>query len=471
MSDSQTKRIYCGQQINIPPTFPHILKLYTKAAIRTQPHDLLRWTAAYFRALANGEVPPAKDRLEYPPFIHPSGITPGYLRTLLNRFGHVNKICLKALLQDWRGLDLPETGLYQLFMVAGLLQDKEYCDFYRFLAVACGFLGNNLFETMIYVCELLTHEPEGGSAMIPLRIFLDLYGYLADLDCGGEPHRRKAERTDSPHDATTSVSEPSSGTIDLTTRACSCEFAATEKEEARSTDEDVCGKAPREKRPSKSLEILKDYGDDPEHSDIDIVLARQSVASDKTEIEIESIDGHVFRGGMSESTVEAKFEHPVIPSIIDHIEHNGGITSKSFSERNVDVRETTDDAFEFNLESEEGVIGEAEAIDSETTTTWIGLENSSEICRCLDESESDQTPPPDPLKEFLKRMRAEVEAGRLETIFRVSGIGPPVSPERVTAVGLWLADCARRQEGLVGPRNIRHFLCPNLDDILECDCT
>lgn len=113
-------------------------------------------------------------------------------------------------------------------------------------------------------------------------------------------------------------------------------------------------------------------------------------------------------------------------------------------------------------------MGEAEAID----TTWIDLENSSEeTCRCLGEPESEQTPSPDPLKEFLKRMRAEVEAGRLETIFRVPGIGPPVSPERVTAVGLWLADCARRQEGLVGPRNIRHFLCPNLDDIIECDCT
>lgn len=80
---------------------------------------------------------------------------------------------------------------------------------------------------MIYVCELLTQEPEGGSAMIPLRIFLDLYGYLADLDCSGERPYRKAERTDSPRDA--SVSEPSSGTIDLTTRARSCEFAATEK--------------------------------------------------------------------------------------------------------------------------------------------------------------------------------------------------------------------------------------------------
>jgi len=166
--------------------------------------------------------------------------------------------------------------------------------------------------------------------------------------------------------------------------------------------------------------------------------------------------------------VEAKFESHVAPSIINHIEHNDN--SKSLPKCNVDVRETTDDAFKFNLESEERIVRKAEAIDYEITTSWIDLENSSEVCRCLGEPESDQTPPPDPLKEFLKRMRAEMEAGRLETIFRVSGIGPPVSPERVTAVGLWLVDCARRQEGLIGPRNIRHFLCPNLDDILECDC-
>ncbi|KAL6261836.1 hypothetical protein P5V15_006922 [Pogonomyrmex californicus] len=463
MSDSQTERIYCAQQINIPPTFPRILKVYAKAAIRTQPYDLLRWTAAYFRALANGEVPPAKDRLEYPPFTHPSGITPGYLRTLLNRFGHVDKVCLKALLQDWRGLDLPETSLYRLFVVAGLLPDKKHCDFYRFLAVACGFLGNSLLETMIYVCELLTHEPEGGSAMIPLRIFLDLYGYLADLDCSGE--RREAERTDSSHrDAMTFVSEPSSGTIDLTTtRVRSCEFAATEKE-ARSTDEDVCEKAPREKRSSESLEILKDYEDDLEYSDIDIVPARQSVASDKTEIEIESIDGHVSQ--------EGKSDHLVLSSIIDHTKRNGD-TAESLPKRDINAQETIDDASEFNLDGVKEVAGEAEAIDYETSATGIDRESSSEgIRRCLEEVEGSQTPPtPDPLKKFLKRMQAEVEAGRLETIFRVPGIGPPVSAERVTAVGLWLADCARRQEGLVGPRNIRHFLCPNLDDIPERDCT
>ena len=52
--------------IQIPSDFPGILKQYTKAAIRTQPRDLLLWSAAYFRCLARGEPPPAKDRLEYP---------------------------------------------------------------------------------------------------------------------------------------------------------------------------------------------------------------------------------------------------------------------------------------------------------------------------------------------------------------------------------------------------------------------
>lgn len=60
MSGCQSERIFCAQQINIPPTFPQVLRSYAKAAIRTQPYDLLRWTGAYFRALANGERPPVK---------------------------------------------------------------------------------------------------------------------------------------------------------------------------------------------------------------------------------------------------------------------------------------------------------------------------------------------------------------------------------------------------------------------------
>jgi hypothetical protein len=40
---------YANHPIQIPPEFPKILKQYTKAAIRTQPKDLLLWSVAYFR--------------------------------------------------------------------------------------------------------------------------------------------------------------------------------------------------------------------------------------------------------------------------------------------------------------------------------------------------------------------------------------------------------------------------------------
>lgn len=57
---AEKEDIYCAEQIKIPSSFPYILKQYAKAAIRTQPYDLLQWTCAYFRALANSEIPPVK---------------------------------------------------------------------------------------------------------------------------------------------------------------------------------------------------------------------------------------------------------------------------------------------------------------------------------------------------------------------------------------------------------------------------
>lgn len=81
------EQMYCSQQIFIPPNLPSILKKYAKAAIRTQPGDLLIWSSAYFRALAAGIPPPTKDRIEYPPIDTPSGLSPGFLKVLINQVG------------------------------------------------------------------------------------------------------------------------------------------------------------------------------------------------------------------------------------------------------------------------------------------------------------------------------------------------------------------------------------------------
>lgn len=108
---------------------------------------------------------------------------------------------------------------------------------------------------------------------------------------------------------------------------------------------------------------------------------------------------------------------------------------------------------------EEGEEGKA---DMETYEP-IGLETLLEgICECLEPmvEVEEPVPPPDPVEEFLGRMRAAFPPPFVNPV--VAGIGPVVPEDQVTAVCLWLTDCARRQTGLVGPRNIRHFLCPAL---------
>lgn len=132
---------------------------------------------------------------------------------------------------------------------------------------------------------------------------------------------------------------------------------------------------------------------------------------------------------------------------------------------NMDFPYDKDDELYFGEEEIEEMVPIDDIYEYET----IDLENILRgICECLEPViERIPTPPPvDPYFEFLERMKQEVKKGTVDTYFLVRGIGPPVSKNRITAVGLWLADCARRQEGLVGPRNIRHVLCPDLDDRL-----
>lgn len=85
-------------EVIVPPNLPLILKEFCKAAIRTQPYDLLLWSSSYFRALADGEEPPTKLRLEYPPPNTASGLTLGFLRILLRQFGGNNYLNINITL-------------------------------------------------------------------------------------------------------------------------------------------------------------------------------------------------------------------------------------------------------------------------------------------------------------------------------------------------------------------------------------
>ncbi|XP_041365993.1 ropporin-1-like protein [Gigantopelta aegis] len=172
---------YCSQQINIPPDLPDILKQFTKAAIRTQPKDVLAWSAAYFRAMAKGETPPVKERLEMPVATQKTdtGLTPGLLRVLNRQLGPKKVVPVNKIEVKWLDLALPKEQFDDLIRIGNFCGDVEWN---KFFALAASALGADITDAMKVICEILTADAEGGPARIAFRLFTDLYSYLAQID-------------------------------------------------------------------------------------------------------------------------------------------------------------------------------------------------------------------------------------------------------------------------------------------------
>lgn len=331
-----------GQAIVVPGDLPMILKQFCKAAIRTQPYDLLKWSSSYFRALADGEEPPVKLRLEYPPPSTASGLTLGFLRVLLRQFGNYNKtLSMETILHRWDGLCLDRKDFDTIIMVGGF---HRACQVKRFLAVATGLLGANLTETMIMICQLFTHEPDGGSAMIPLTLFIEIYEYLAGLACDGS--EKNAEDT-------------------------------TERTVCKDSSDRTCSITSQD-------------------TDVDVNLDSELISKD--EIDLSKTDLSM------EVTASSSYEKEIIRR-----EEKGSI----------------------ECTNEESAIGEK----------FCGVKDANSDGSAFSEVEKD-----------AKTVRCPY----------VPGIGPQMSAERVTNVVAWMLECAKLQEGMVGPRNIRHTNCPFL---------
>ncbi|KAM3939583.1 ropporin-1-like protein [Leptodactylus fuscus] len=173
--------MFCAQQITIPPELPDLLKEFTKAAIRTQPADVLQWSAAYFSSLSRGEALPVKERVEMPVATQKtdSGLTPGLLRALHRQLAARLLVPVEELEQKWKALCLP---LGQLHSILELEHQGTEVEWMKFLALACSALGGSITTALKYACEILTQDPEGGAARIPLQTFIVLYKYLAQID-------------------------------------------------------------------------------------------------------------------------------------------------------------------------------------------------------------------------------------------------------------------------------------------------
>ncbi|NXK03106.1 ROP1L protein, partial [Herpetotheres cachinnans] len=182
--------MFCAQQIKIPSELPDILKQFTKAAIRTQPHDVLQWAAAYFSALSKGEPLPVKERIEMPLATEKTDavLTPGLLKILHKQLSPKGMVDVTELKEKWKHLCLPEEQLNTILQLDNFGKEVEWM---KVLALACSVLGESLLSSMKHACEILTRDPEGGAARVPFETFSFLYSYLASID--GEIPEEKIE--------------------------------------------------------------------------------------------------------------------------------------------------------------------------------------------------------------------------------------------------------------------------------------
>uniref|UniRef100_A0ABI7ZCH0 Ropporin-1-like protein n=2 Tax=Felis catus TaxID=9685 RepID=A0ABI7ZCH0_FELCA len=173
--------MFCAQQIHIPPELPDILKQFTKAAIRTQPADVLQWSAGYFSALSRGDPLPVKDRIEMPVATQKTdtGLTQGLLKVLHKQCSHEQYVELAHLEQKWKNLCLPVENFRTLLQLDPCENKIEWI---KFLALGCSMLGGSLNTSMKHLCEILTTDPEGGPARIPFETFSYIYRYLSKMD-------------------------------------------------------------------------------------------------------------------------------------------------------------------------------------------------------------------------------------------------------------------------------------------------
>ncbi|XP_048488115.1 uncharacterized protein LOC105381494 isoform X3 [Plutella xylostella] len=441
------EQMYCSQQIVIPPKFPYILKRYAKAAIKTQPYDLLRWSYEYFSALAEHRPPPVKLRLEYPVFSTEGGLTRGYLKVLACQLEGMSSVPLPRLQAVWEGscLDVQELSRILCLCEARAAAVPRL----HFLAVAAGMLTKSLTHTMILLCELLTHEPEGGSAAIDAEQFLMMYRFLAPIDASATvkyyngyregtspPVESVQEEQEEEEPETTEVSQESSAfwnPEDPLHRLSIMSDKVSRSVRISGNLEEANIRDKHERSPSveRAIAIERD-----KYLRERKIHARPSSEVDKQLRELNAsklIDAEGMVSGRQMSTTSAEF-----------------VARQLEADMMETVYEQIDDLPDPALRRKKAKAEDVEMIRS-IVEEFID-ENLHVFVPEVEEVEEEVPPVPEVI-----------------VVYAVPGIGPPVPEDIVEAFTRYAEEAAREQEQMIMPRNLRHFLCPPLEVFEEHD--
>ncbi|KAL5238371.1 hypothetical protein ACI65C_005781 [Semiaphis heraclei] len=162
--------------IVIPENLPEILKKYVKAAIRSQPEDIVSWSAKYFKSTDDQCISLGTNNNIM--------TTQKQDRTLFRilAFQLGTTIGTKERIEEvWSDLSLDFELLEQIYTIGNFR--AEHVDMVEFLGITFGHWTKSLKETMLLCCEAFCKCLSTDGYFMHVDVACKLYGYLAKLDC------------------------------------------------------------------------------------------------------------------------------------------------------------------------------------------------------------------------------------------------------------------------------------------------
>ena len=141
------------------------------------------------RCLSNGEVPPVKERLEYPLPETWHGLTPGLVRVLHKQLGNRGStVKLQTLQKKWRGLSLEAEELEKMIKEGKFLGQNEI-DWKKCLALICLGVGKNDVEMAMKIAsEACSDTSKGEGCSMNAQEFIEMFKLVSEKK-GMEPEK------------------------------------------------------------------------------------------------------------------------------------------------------------------------------------------------------------------------------------------------------------------------------------------
>uniref|UniRef100_A0A2S2QGI2 Ropporin-1-like protein n=1 Tax=Sipha flava TaxID=143950 RepID=A0A2S2QGI2_9HEMI len=161
--------------IIIPDTLPELLKKYVKAAIRSQPEDILSWSAEYFKTTDEQytSINTCKNNTSFKPDRTIFRILAFQLGTTLGTKERIEEV--------WSDLSLDFILLEHIYSIGKF--NSEHVDMVEFLGVTFGHWTKSLKETMLLCCEAFCKCLATNGYFLNVDVACKLYEFLAKLDC------------------------------------------------------------------------------------------------------------------------------------------------------------------------------------------------------------------------------------------------------------------------------------------------